>query len=181
MASDKEINPRIVKELLDHSERDGHLFWRFRDRKWFVSDKAFMTWNGKWAGKQGFTADTANGYKQGHIFKRPYYAHRVIWCLHYGSWPDFQVDHINGIRNDNRIENLRQAVNMENGRNRGKQINNTSGYKGVSFYKSRGKFESNICVGGKQIRLGYFLTAEEAHDAYCNAAVKLHKNFARTE
>ena len=179
MKNSKEIDPIIIKELLDHSARDGLLFWKFRDRKWFVSDKGFLTWNGKWAGNQGFTSTAVNGYKQGRILRRQYLAHRVIWCLHYGEWPEFQVDHINGCRTDNRIENLRSAVNAENARNRGAQSNNTSGYKGVSFYKSRGNWEANIQVYGKTKRLGYFATPEEAYAAYCKASEELHLEFSR--
>ena len=181
MIKTKEIDPAIISELLDHSAVDGLLFWKFRDRKWFVSNKGFATWNGKWAGKQAFTSTAVNGYKQGKMLHRQYYAHRIIWALNYGEWPPDQVDHINGKRTDNRIENLRLAVNAENARNRGSQLNNTSGYKGVSFYKSRGNWEANIQVNGKNKRIGYFNTAEDAHEAYCMAAERLHLEFARVE
>ena len=181
MKIDKEIDPKIIKELLDHPYGDGRLFWRFRERKWFANDKAFATWNGKWAGKQGFTSTTLNGYRQGRIFSRQYYAHRVIWCIYYGEWPPNQIDHINGVRTDNSIGNLRLAVNSQNGRNRGKQSNNTSGYKGVSYYKSRGVWEANIQADGVKRRIGYFKTAEDAHQAYCERSKIIHGQFSRTE
>lgn len=106
--------------------------------------------------------------------------HRVAWLLHYGSWPEkgLCVDHINGDRADNRIENLRQATYKENFTNRKKPKNNTSGYKGVC--KDGSKWRASICKDRKSYTLGTFNTPEEAYDAYCRAAAKLHGEFART-
>lgn len=74
----------------------------------------------------------------------------------------YSVDHVNGVKTDNRIENLRWSTHQENMRNRPKYRNNTTGYLGVSFYKNTGKFRAHIFLEGKLRHLGYFLTAAEA-------------------
>lgn len=88
-----------------------------------------------------------------------------------------QVDHIDGNRLNNIRENLRLASNSQNGKNRRISKLNKSGYKGV--YKVRDKWRVAIKVNYKLIHLGYFNTPEEAHKAYCEAAIKYHGEFAR--
>ena len=88
------------------------------------------------------------------------------------------IDHINGDTLDNRMCNLRICTHAENMRNRGKNKNSTSGYKGVHFYKAYQKWQSNIMHERKRVCLGYFDTAEEAAKAYNEAASKLHGEFA---
>ncbi|KWN80831.1 hypothetical protein WM24_23635 [Burkholderia ubonensis] len=89
------------------------------------------------------------------------------------------VDHINGNRSDNRKSNLRICTNAENQRNRGKNKNNTSGFKGVTFHKFSRLWKAMIKVDGKDIFLGYYRTPEEAHEAYCSGAEKYHGRFAK--
>ena len=161
-----------------YSGHDGLLFWNHRDKKWFANEKAYRTWNGKWSGKQGFTSTAKNGYKQGRILQRQFYAHRVIWCAHYGSWPVGQVDHINGVITDNRISNLRLSDNQRNQMNRVSLRGSSSEYLGVSYYKSRGKWEANIKKGDSQIRIGYFKDEKEAALAYDREARKLFGEYA---
>ena len=90
-----------------------------------------------------------------------------------------EVDHINGDGLDNRRCNLRICTRAENARNNRTPCTNRSGFKGVSFYKRRGVWRSHITVNGKFHHLGYFSTAENAHAAYCEAAKRLHGEFAR--
>lgn len=92
--------------------------------------------------------------------------------------PDGYVDHINHFKTDNRKENLRICTCEENACNRGPQKNNTSGYKGVSYDKSRGKYAASIKRGDQSFTLGRFSTAEEAAHAYDRKAIELHGKFA---
>ena len=91
----------------------------------------------------------------------------------------YVIDHINGVKTDNRKSNLRVCTRAENGRNRGKQENNTSGYKGVSYKVKNKKFSSQIKVYNKQIYIGLFDTPIEAARAYNEAAIKYHGEFAK--
>lgn len=91
------------------------------------------------------------------------------------------VDHINNNTLDNRRSNLRVATMSQSNANRRRNRNNTSGYKGVHFYKQYKKWSASLMVMGKRKHLGYFDTAELAHAAYCAAAVKYHGEFARFE
>ena len=123
--------------------------------------------------------DKVGGYdRQGYIvttlFKKPVKVHRLAWALHYGEWPKGQIDHINGDKSDNRIENLRVVSNLQNKQNIMPPVNNTSGYLGVSYHKKSGKFAANIKVDGKITYLGVFETPELASIAYKEAKEKMH-------
>ena len=91
------------------------------------------------------------------------------------------VDHINGNGLDNRRSNLRLATVGQNNFNVGLRSSNTSGYKGVSWRPEKRKWYVEIRAYGKRVRLGYFNSAEEGYEAYCEAAKKLHGEFARLE
>ena len=101
--------------------------------------------------------------------------HRIIM----GDPDGQEVDHINVNPLDNRRENLRICSHHENSFNRTKYSNNKSGFKGVYFDKQKQKFRAYINIDGKRKYLGYFDDPEEAHQAYCKAAIKLHGEFAR--
>lgn len=115
------------------------------------------------------------------IKNRNYQLHRIIWALHYGEIPDGLIDHIDGNPFNNKISNLRIATHSQNQMNRKRQSNNQSGFKGVSVQGGNRKFpyRASIMANGKRVGLGTFKTPEEAHEAYCQAAVKMHGSFAR--
>lgn len=91
------------------------------------------------------------------------------------------IDHINGDKLDNRKENLRVCSASDNAKNRGKQRNNSSGYKGVIFDKARSKWRAEICFNGNRKYLGRFDSVEEAAIAYQDAAKMYHGDFAKVE
>lgn len=133
-----------------------------------------------WRDEPGTVA--ANGYRYIKVKGKMRLAHRMAWTFHYGEEPDALVDHINGDRLDNRIENLRLATYSQNGANAKKHIHNTSGFKGVSRVLKNGRvtgqWQSSITVRNKQMHLGKFATKEEAHAAYLSAAREYHGDFA---
>jgi hypothetical protein len=97
---------------------------------------------------------------------------------HHGRWPTNHIDPINGIRDDNRIENLREATNAQNGANQGKPSTNTSGYKGVHWDKCNKKWVAQIRVNRKATHLGYFTNIEDAAATYQAAARQYFGEFA---
>ena len=100
-----------------------------------------------------------------------YLGHRVAWFLHYGEWPEGQVDHINGIRDDNRICNLRCVTNIENSRNAGVRKANTSGYVGVGVHKATGTWQAYINIDGVRKNLGIFRCVTSAAIAREKASI----------
>ncbi len=98
-----------------------------------------------------------------------------------GASPEQLVDHINGDGLDNRRVNIRLCTKADNQRNQRRNSKNTTGYKGVSFDKARGKYSASIGVHGEQISLGRFSTAEEASQAYEDAVRRYHGEFAYSQ
>ena len=108
-----------------------------------------------------------------------HWAHRVAWMIHNGDIPDGMViDHINGIRGDNRISNLRLATRSQNAVNSGMRSSNTSGQKGVYMNKQVGKWVAEIKVDGRRKRIGTFSDIDEAAVAYQMAAEHHFGDFA---
>ena len=114
------------------------------------------------------------GYWHGTILGKKYLEHRLIWLYHYGEWPKDQLDHINGIRDDNRIENLRECDNSENQYNRKSSSKSSSRYKGVSWYPNYNKWLVNYTLDKKKVFVGYFDDEFEAAKAY-HEAVRPHQ------
>ena len=113
------------------------------------------------------------GYLRVEYKSTAYMVHRIIWLLNKGYWPD-EVDHINGIKSDNRIENLRDSNRSQNMQNQRKaQRNNKTGFLGVS--PARDKYKATITLNKKQSHLGCFERPEDAHIAYLDAKRALHE------
>lgn len=160
-----------VRAVLDYDPITGVILWRYR------SDMR-KSWNTRYADK---TSGSINwqGYRVISLSGRIFYAHRLAWIIKTGSWPESQLDHINGIKFDNRIVNLRLATHSQNNFNVSKRLDNKSGFKGVYFNHETQKWRSQIRFDGKRISLGTFTTPQAAHDAYAAAAAKYHDVFAR--
>ena len=133
-------------------EQDGVLTWKINPSKALKAGQV-----------AGYT-DKRN--KKGYVWVRYkgtlYLAHRIVWLLHHGEWPDGQIDHINHNGFDNRISNLRVVSDAENKRNTSKSSRNKSGHLGVSWDKITSKWFACIRVDGKTKYLGQFEEIQNA-------------------
>lgn len=190
MASKALPSPEVLRQLLRYEPDTGKLFWLARDASMFEAkggrytpERSASIFNTTYAGKEALTPSHNFGYRRGMIFQRKLYAHRVIWAIVTGSWPPagMDVDHINGVPDDNRFKNLRIATRSENQRNRGVQVNNKSNLKGVCRCADREKWTAQIKTHGKSSHLGTFSTPLDAHRAYVSASPVHHGDFGRTD
>lgn len=175
----REFDAQELPVLLSYDEKTGRLYWRERPQRFFQSARCANVWNAKYSGKEAFTTTSPNGYKQGAICGKNFFAHRVIWCLKTGSWPSFDIDHINRDRCDNRWCNLREATRSENMRNALSRAGASSRFLGVSWASDRQKWVANITQNRRAKHLGYFDQEERAALAYDAAAKAMHGQFAR--
>lgn len=126
--------------------------------------------------------DTLGSLQYGYrtiIYKRKkILAHRLAWFYTYSEWPENIIDHINGIRDDNRIENLRKANHTQNMHNQKKPSkNNTTGFLGIYFCKRNKNYRARITLNSKKLSAGSFPTAIEASNAYIEAKRQYHPFF----
>ncbi|MFZ4072102.1 MAG: HNH endonuclease signature motif containing protein [Caulobacterales bacterium] len=120
-----------------------------------------------------------NGYVLIGVKSKRWYAHRLAWLYVHGTWPDGQIDHINGVRTDNRISNLRTATQSQQNGNQRIHDRNTSGRRGVSWCKKRQMWRAYIRPTTGQKHLGYFTNLDDAAAAFDAAAVDYFGEFAR--
>jgi HNH endonuclease/AP2 domain len=107
-------------------------------------------------------AKNSDGYILIRVNGKTYYAHRMAFIFTTGKFPENEVDHINGITSDNRISNLRECSHKQNIWNQKIRKNNTSGIKGVSWFKRYNKWRARFIVNGKYMHIGYFNNKEDA-------------------
>ena len=138
---------------------DGKLFWKVAKAKRLKLN-------------QEAGCHKEKGYFHIGIDGTNYLLHRLIFCMHYGYMPEF-VDHIDGNPSNNKIENLRAATRSQNNCNSKIQKNNTSGIRGVSWHKTKNKWQVRCQANKKNINLGYFedfelaeFVAQEARNLY---------------
>ena len=153
---------------------------RVRELLHYNSETGIFTWKVGGGGWRRIGAQAGNlnnrGYLRIKIDGRDYAAHRLAWLYAHGEWPKGHLDHVNRVKADNRMSNLRLATRSQNRMNAvGKS---STGFKGVYWNKSAGKFLVKLQVNGKQIYRGLFTTAEKAHKAYCAVAKHYHGEFA---
>ena len=158
--ADNILTQDYLCQLFDYD--NGKLFWK---------NHRYKALNGKQVGCN------LEGYVVTAINKKPIYNHRIIFMMFHGYLP-YHVDHINGIKNDNRIENLREASKIENAYNRKTSKNNTSGIKGVRWDKKRERWIAKINIDGKPKYFGSFKDIELAELVVIEARSKYHGQFA---
>lgn len=139
--------------------------------KYDANTGEFVWLTGNFSGRKA-GCRTKDGYLYIGFRGRSQYAHRLAWLYVHGVWPAAHIDHINGNRSDNRIENLRPATVAENAQNRIVYRNNKSGLMGVT--KRGDTFIAQIQVDGKHLNLGQFSSADDAHQSYLAAKEKFH-------
>ena len=159
------ITQERLKEILDYNSETGILTYKIStNNRIHIGDIV--------------RCRRPDGYLSIQIDNKRYLVHRIIWFWVTGKWPKYQIDHINGIENDNRWCNLREATNQQNNFNKGMRKNNTSGKIGVYRHNRKKPWAACIVYAGKTCYLGSFYTKEEAYAAYCEAALKYFGEFA---
>lgn len=157
-----QVTQELLKELFIY--KDGEFYWK--------KPLAARVKIGDRAG----TSDKF-GYRQIGISGKIYREHRLVWLYHCGKWPEKNLDHINGIKWDNRIENLRDCSQQQNTWNRPQP--KTQRFKGVTKAPT-GKYFASITVDGSLQYLGSFTDEIDAAEAYDKAATKAFGEFAHT-
>lgn len=151
-----------LRKRLRYEPETGKLFW-------LDCEEMPKDWRTKYAGQEAFTASNARGYRVGAIDNKLFLAHRVIFAICNGYYPIHNIDHINGIKADNRMENMRDVTQLENMKNVSMKRNNTSGYCGVKWHAQRQKWNACIKIFGKTKSLGLFDKIEDAAAARMRA------------
>lgn len=160
----KVITVDRARELLAYDPDTGVLRWRvYRNHN----------------ARPGDVAGTdCRGYRYVFADKKGYIAHRLAWLLHYGEWPSMTIDHIDGNKDNNRIENLRDVSVLINAQNQKRASSKSkSGVLGVSRYHN--KYKARILIDGKEVYLGLFASIESASDAYQEAKRKNHPGYVQ--
>lgn len=172
----KKIIPPAIEVLLlvfAYDPDTGRLTWRRRPREHFTSDRGWRQRNGLAGKAAGWITDRGAIqviFKLGDV-KHRHYAHRIAWAIHYGSWPEAEIDHRDGDEGNNRISNLREATRGQNMQNLARQKGKT---RLLGAYPNGGGFCSRIKVGGVDHYLGQFATEREANAAYLKAKAQMH-------
>lgn len=152
-----------IKEILRYEPDTGKFFWV------------------KTVGpaKKGTEAGGLNnhGYVRIRVFGKKVFAHRLAWLFSYGEWPTDELDHVNAIRDDNRINNLRVADRSKNS-HRAKKTLSSSGFRGVYEHPQKMHTEKRWMARASRKHIGLYSSPEEAYKAYCDFVEKTHGEFS---
>lgn len=181
-----ELTPALLDTLIHYNPSTGVLTWKTRGPEHFFGqqqppEQSAKIWNSRNAGRPALNSVSGNGYLHGAIFGVTITAHKAAWAIYHGKWPVHGIDHENGDRKANRINNLRDVPGAVNSKNQSRRKTNTSGVTGVSWFARTNKWVAMIKGDGKVRNLGYFSTLEEAAEAR-KAAERLygfHPNHGR--
>lgn len=160
--AERQLTQEYVRSLFEYAPETGVLTWKERPIEHFATEQSWRLMNKRCAGKVAGSSHAGEGSYLAICLKgTKYLVHRLIWLHVHGEEPD-EVDHLNGVRNDNRISNLRNVSRSENMKNKRLSNSNKSGVTGVVWHKAAGKWVAQIRVSGQQYHLGVFETVEEA-------------------
>jgi hypothetical protein len=156
------VTQERLKELLSYDPETGVFTWKK------------STSNRVKVGSEAGCFITVDGYKRIQIDGKTYLSHQLVFLYVSGEFPTKEIDHINRVRNDNRLSNLRFCNRSENSQNTKIRSNNTSGVKGVSWSRSHQKWHAYIKVNDIRTNCGYFESLDEASAARAQYAKLLH-------
>ncbi|WP_239006796.1 HNH endonuclease [Enterobacter hormaechei] len=152
-----------IRDLIDYNPETGVL-------------TAKANFSGRQAGSV-IGSQTWQGYYAFSLFGKKCFAHRLAWLLHYGEWPSQPIDHINGIKTDNSIRNLRICSLSQNQFNKPTQKNNTTGVKGVYWNKRDKRYVASVQFNGKKYSAGHHKDIDSAKEAVMKLREKLAGEF----
>lgn len=155
------MNLELAQSLFDYV--DGFLIWKKSSGTIKVETKV--------------TSISNRGYVVVQVNRKRYLAHRIIWLLVYGKMP-VMVDHIDGDKQNNRIENLREVDNTLNHWNERRRSTNKSGHKGVWWHKQSNRWEAGCRANGKQVTIGRYERIEDAVEAVKQFREQQHGQYA---
>lgn len=172
------FNSEILNDLLTYDNDTGFLYWKERDIKYFTEYKYQKIWNDEFAYERAFMTTDEKGYYSGYILGKKKLSHRIIWQMHNDEVPDI-IDHIDGNRKNNVLNNLRNVDVGENNRNMKLRSDNRYGQVGIRA--SGKKWRAFIYHNKKEINLGSFGNIEDAIEARLNAQISLgyHENHGK--
>lgn len=174
------------RKIFDVNPSTGEIYWRPRTLEMFSHCKfpkrAFKVWTKNWSGKRALKTANNEMYLSGEYLGVSYKSHQIIWLYVNRCWPD-NIDHIDGNRQNNSIENLRNVTKAENARNQKRRKDNSSGFTGVYWREDKQMWQGGFRYNKKQQHVGYFESLEE-----CVKEVKrqreekgFHKNHGRNQ
>ena len=150
-----------LKELFGYCPDTGVFYWTVSCNRLKPGDKAGSV--------------SSRGYVLIKISGKYYRAHRLAWLYVYGEFPKNEIDHKDGDKTNNRIDNLRECTHAQNHQNRVSMPKSSSKYTGVSWYKNSKKWRAKIVTNGVDKYLGLYESESEAYKAYCKAKFELHE------
>lgn len=184
--SEEFVTPQELAELLSYDPETGGLTWLPRPLRFFrdgegryTAARAKKIFDRQFANTPALNTHNPAGYLRGNLFGRSLMSHRAAYALMTGHWPEDQIDHINGVRDDNRWVNLRPVTNRQNQHNSRSAKNSSSRYIGVSSCRKTNRWVAYICPDGRKINLGAYNTEEEAAKVRDEKALELFGEYAR--
>jgi hypothetical protein len=165
-------SPELLRKALRYEPDTGKLFWRERDGKDVPC--ARVSWNSQYAGKPAFDVLAPDGYRKGRCLGAVTMAHRAAWAIYYGKWPEHHIDHINGVRDDNRIANLREVNRNGNARNRRCYGDLPLG---IRKRKRRKPYEASMTIQENGVKRAIYIGSFETLDEAIAARKQKEKEF----